>query len=237
MERLDENWLTNGLIDFEYKKYILYAYLTTVKENFNDKKLFPYMSDLIFHYRNLQVVKENKVIIVKKFPTEIEKADFEKLKLHYKKLVGDDEIMKELDSIIDFSSVKIKFCLEEGKEIYDFLENNIEIHTIGLSPLNNDEGYLFLSQKKNADYKLFRYMISVFENSVDRFRAVNFQYLGTFKKLITETFESIKKNLIQKYRELPNPATFLMQSEVEIPYEETYIPMAKRMLVKYVESS
>lgn len=31
MERLDNNWLTQELIDFEYKKYVLLAYFKTVK--------------------------------------------------------------------------------------------------------------------------------------------------------------------------------------------------------------
>ncbi len=237
MDRLDENWLTDGLIDFEYKKYILLAYLKTVKDNFNDKKLFPFMSDLIFHYRNLKLVREKKEIIVENFPKEITKADFKNLKLSYKKLIEDDEIMKELDSIIDFSTNKIKNRLNEGKEIYDYLEKHIEIHPVGLTPINSDEGYIFIGEKSNNTYSIFRYLITIFENSVDRFRAVNFQYLGTFKKMIVETYESIKKNLINNYRELPNPATYLMLSSFEIPFDETYLPMAKRMLVQYLETN
>ena len=29
MEKLSKDWLTQGLIDFEYKKYVLMAYLQT----------------------------------------------------------------------------------------------------------------------------------------------------------------------------------------------------------------
>ncbi len=236
MSNLDENWLTKGLFDFEYKKYILLAYLKTVRENFNDKKLFPYMSDLIFHYRNLQMIKEKKEILHENFPKSISKADFEHLRITYKKLVNDDEVMSELTEIVNFASKNIKSSLEEGKELYEFLEKQIEIMPVGLTPINNSEGYLFISERKNKEFRVFRYLITIFENSIDKYRGVNFQYLGVFRKKLTETYESIKQGLIRSYQELPNPATFLMLSELHIPYEETYLPIAKRMLVKYVEN-
>src|SRR5690606_7625314 len=206
----------------------------TVRENFNDKKLFPYMSDLIFHYRNLQTIKEKKELMLENFPKSISKADFENLRISYKKLINDDEVMNELAAIVNFASKNIKQSLDEGKELYEFFEKQIEITPIGLTPINNNEGYVFISEKKNKEFKLFRYLISIFGNSIDRYRAVHFQYLGTFRKKVTETYESIKHNLIKTHIELPNPATFLMLSELFMPYEETYLPIAKRMLVRYV---
>ena len=58
MKKLEKDWLTSGLIDFEYKKYILLAYLQEVKGNFDSNKLYPHLSDLIFHYQNLLDLKK-----------------------------------------------------------------------------------------------------------------------------------------------------------------------------------
>ena len=55
MENLKDNWLTEGLIDFEYKKYQLLGYLQKVKDSFNRVELYPFLSDLVFHYRNLKI--------------------------------------------------------------------------------------------------------------------------------------------------------------------------------------
>jgi hypothetical protein len=33
MNKLSENWISEGWIDFEYKKYLLLAYLKNVDEN------------------------------------------------------------------------------------------------------------------------------------------------------------------------------------------------------------
>ena len=68
MEKLSKDWLTQGLIDFEYKKYVLMAYLQTVKSSFGKVELYPFMADLVFHYRNLQALKENKALIRESFP-------------------------------------------------------------------------------------------------------------------------------------------------------------------------
>ena len=68
MEKLSNDWLTQGLIDFEYKKYLLLAYLQTVKSSFGKGELYPFLADLVFHYRNLQALKENKSLIREAFP-------------------------------------------------------------------------------------------------------------------------------------------------------------------------
>ena len=71
MEKLEVNWLTEGIIDFEYKKYLLLAYFKTVKESFTRIELYPYLADLVFHYRNLQLIKDNQQLLCESFPKEI----------------------------------------------------------------------------------------------------------------------------------------------------------------------
>ncbi|MEO1254782.1 MAG: hypothetical protein AAFY41_07855, partial [Bacteroidota bacterium] len=91
MERLKHDWLTDGLIDYEYKKYILLAYLKDIKKRFNQSELYPFMSDLVFHYRNLLKVKQSKELMYESFPETLSKADFNKLQLTYNKIINDDE--------------------------------------------------------------------------------------------------------------------------------------------------
>jgi len=82
---LQSDWLTNGLVDFEYKKYVVLGYLKDVKKKFSNYKLYPFLSDLVFHYQNLKSIKENKKVLYKHFPKVMTRADFQKLKLNYKK--------------------------------------------------------------------------------------------------------------------------------------------------------
>lgn len=236
MKELNKNWITEGLIDFEYKKYMLLGYLKTVKENFGEKKLYPYLSDLLFHYQNLISIKENKKLIHENFPKQISKADFERLEIIYKEIVNDDKIMEEIEDIISFSIPKVKEHLKDGKDIYEEIEEKVTISPVGISPLYPDEGYL-LFYMDTRETRVYEYQLTIFESAEEKYRGIHTNFLETFTKGIGITFESIKLDLIRKYKKLPNPATFLIDARMSVPFHESLLPIAKRLLVKQLSSS
>jgi len=234
MEQLKVNWLTDGLIDFEYKKYVLLAYLKNVRESFDDRKLYPYMSDMIFHYQNLMTIKNNKSLLYENFPKTISKADFGKLELTYKRLIQEDEIMKEIEDIVEFAMPRFKSALETGKEIYEYVEKNIEFTPVGVTPIYTDEGYLFIQQDVSSDVNIYQYQLTFFEQAHERFRGVNTEFLKREERTVGNTFEQIKMKLVKKFSELPNPATFAVISKEFFPFPETLLPVAKRLLVRNI---
>ncbi|MEQ9423274.1 MAG: hypothetical protein RJQ09_02565 [Cyclobacteriaceae bacterium] len=237
MENLKNDWLTNGLIDFEYKKYVLLAYLKTVKQNFRKNQLFPYLSDLVFHYTNLKTVKENKKLIYENFPKTISKADFKKLKITYKKIVKDDDLMSSIEEIISYAVPQFECTLNEGKEIYEFIESNLSISPIGVSPIYSKEGYLMLNQGDKKDVNVYKYQVSIFQSEAEEFRGIHTEFLMHSEYSISHTFESIKLELIKQFKELPNPATFLVRSNFVIPIPQTLLPVAKRLLIREISKA
>ena len=232
MEQLEKDWLTRGLIDYEYKKYILLAYLKDIRAHFDHNQLYPFMSDLVFHYKNIVKVRASKDVLYEHFPKTLSEADFKKLRLTYEQVVQDDEVMKELEQVIEFALPEMENALEEGKEIHEFVEENIEIVPVGLSPLYEKEGYLFINQFDSADVEVFRYQVSFFEKSDEKYRSIATSFVRHDVKSISRTYESIKLDLVKRFRELPNPATFLAISKLGFPLMETFLPVAKRMLVR-----
>ncbi|TAE04020.1 MAG: hypothetical protein EAZ97_00720 [Bacteroidetes bacterium] len=234
MKTLHTDWLTDGLIDFEYKKYLLLAYLKNIRQDFDEKKLYPSLSDLIFHYQNLLEIKENKKLIYEQFPKVISQADFNKLEISYKKIVEDDEVMREIEEIVQYALPRFQGLLNNGKEIYEFIENNLEIATVGITPIYKNEGYMFISEHLVQETKIYQYQISVFESAKERFRGVHTQYLESVQKSLGQTYENLKISLTRKYTNMPNPATFLIVSKVVCPFDESLLPIAKRALVKHL---
>ncbi len=234
MENLKQDWITDGLIDFEYKKYLLLAYLKKVKENFDYSRLYPFMSELVFHYRNLLEVKANKSIMYENFPKSISKADFSKLRISYKQIIEDDEVMSEIEQILDYAIPRMKNVIEDGKELYEFVESNLELNPVGVEPLYKKEGYLFIAKENDQQVKIFQYQLSVFESSNESYRGVSTEYKTTETRSISNTYEQIKVNLAKKNKSLPNPATFLVFSKLSFPLSETLLPIAKRILVKSI---
>lgn len=234
MNVLKHDWLTEGLIDYEYKKYILLAYLKDVKSRFNRSELYPFMADLVFHYRNLVKVKESKELLYENFPQSLSKADFTKLRLTYTKIVNDDEVMKQIEDILLFALPKVEETLEEGKELFEFVEEHIEIAPVGLTPIYSDEGYLFINQNKSVDVAIYRYQMTLFEHAEEKFRSLNTRFIGNEVKKINKTYENIKIDLTRTYSDLPNPATYSVVTKLKFPLESTVLPVAKRMLVRKI---
>jgi hypothetical protein len=234
MKKLDQHWLTQGLIDFEYKKYMLMSYFQEVSKSFGRVRLYPALSDLVFHYQNLITVKENKQLMYENFPKEISKADFKKLTLVYKELIMDDKIMTELEDILSFAIPEFKKYLEEGKDIYQYIEQNMEISPIGITPLRNEEGYVFLLQPDARDTNVYEYQVSIFESAKERYRGIHMKHVESMRKSLGATYETLKIDLIRRYTKLPNPATYLIESRVRCPVEETLLPVAKRLLMKHI---
>ena len=237
MEKLSKDWLTQGLIDFEYKKYVLMAYLNTVKQSFGRVELYPFMADLVFHYRNLMAVKQNKTLIRDSFPKEISLEEFNKLELSYRKLVEDDAVMNELESIIEFAIPSIQQSLDEGSVIYEYVQSQCEISPIGLTPLYANEGYLFVTQPPEKETQVYRYQVSIFEGSQEQLRSLNTQFVDSIEKNMMNTYERMKLDLIRKFKDLPNPAAYLILSKTKFPFTETLMPVAKRLFVKHLTTA
>jgi hypothetical protein len=237
MEKLSKDWLTQGLIDFEFKKYVLLAYLNTVKKSFDRVELYPFLADLVFHYRNLLSIKENKSLLKDSFPRELSLEEFKKLELTYREIVEDDSIMNELESIIEFSIPKIKESLNEGTVIYDYVESKCEISPIGVTPLYAKEGYLFVTLPPEKETNVYRYQVSIFDGSDEKYQSLNTEHIKTVAKQRVETYESLKLGLIRRYRDMPNPAAFLVLSKMKFPLAETFLPVAKRLFVRHLLSA
>lgn len=237
MERLNDGWLTEGLIDFEYKKYQLMAYFKHVKESFNRVELYPFLSDLVFHYRNLLQVKDNHSLLRDSFPKEISPEGLKNLELNYRRMIADDMLMQELESIIAFAVPQFKLSLDEGAFIYDYVESCCEISPVGLTSLYAKEGYLFIAQPPEKETNVYRYQVTIFEQSSELMQGIHTQHLLTAPRTIGNTYEHLKLTLIRQYTELPNPSVYLVLSKLKFPYDKTLMPIARRLLVKQLSKA
>ena len=233
MKNLSETWFAEGYIDFELKKYTLLAYLQQVSKYFNENKLYPQLADVIFHYNNLVAFKENKKFLQEHFPKKLTGMQMEKLQVLYQQMVEDDELMKELEEIINYSTSTIKRTIRSGTEIYEFVEDRLVITPIGLVPLDINEGYFFLSSgKKNT--RVYYYRLSFFEKHDEKYRSIKTIYIENRRRSMSNTYENIKTDLIRHRIELPNPAVYAVEIDLGFPVDETLLPIAKRSLVKYI---
>jgi hypothetical protein len=234
MKKLNADWFVEGLQDFEYKKYVLLAYLQTVRKAFDQSLLYPVFSELIAHYQNLHAFQQTKQQFESAVPQKLVALDWEKFQALYASLLADDEALREIEGIVDFSLPRVKASVEEGKQLYEFIEENIEIDTVGLLPLYRDAGYLLLRKGETNMIKAYSYQITVFENANERYRGIHSHFVADFPLSIVNTYEAIKLELIRQQKDLPNPATFSIYSKMQFPEEASLIPVAKRKFVRFL---
>lgn len=246
------NWITEKQVDFEYKSYLLLAYLKKINESFGQSKLYPYLPDLIGHYKNLLHIKKEKLHLAGQFPKELAKIDLKEPRLEYMPLLADDKIMCEINSIIEYSLPRIEHYIDEGNSIYNFVKEKINIFPVGVVPMYTKEGYMLLSLFSGGRKKasIFQYHFSLFmsqlsdtsqgslmapgEDSGQLFCNIRTRYVTTVTLTSVNTFENIKIQLIKDNPNLPNPATFAVESELSFPLDETLLPVAKKLLVQYI---
>ncbi|MFN0276928.1 MAG: hypothetical protein ACKVPJ_14360 [Chitinophagales bacterium] len=237
MQTLQTNWVTEGRIDFEYKKYILLAYLQDASKHFQEQKIYPFLSDLVSHYRNLAELKANTQMLENNFSKTLSKLDFENFTLQYEKMMQDDIYMEEIQNIIDYALPRINKHISIAREIYDEVEHHISISSVGIIPIYTEAGYLLFrsgGEKKTAAYQ---YELSIFENNSEKYRGLKTQFLNCYPDTIYNHAEAIKSDLIKKNRQFPNPATYVLNCNKNYPFNETIFPVARRRFVQYLQNA
>lgn len=231
---LSETWFLDGYIDFELQKYKLLAYLKEVNKYFNANKLYPQLADVIFHYRNLSDFQKNKRLLQNQFPKELSQVNMEKLELVYKEMLRDGDVMAELEDIVNYAIRKMKGTIESGTELYELVEQQLYMEPVGILPLYKNEGYLLLRYKQKNEVKAYNYTISLLKGTDANYTAMKMEYVDSYVKNISITYEHIKRQIINSIRMLPNPAVYLIESPLEVPLDETLLPIAKRVLVQHI---
>lgn len=234
MKTLSQTWFADGYIDFELKKYTLLAYLQEVNKYFTENKLYPQLADVIFHYNNIIAFKENKKYLQEHFPKKLTGIQLQQLQILYESMIEDDDLMCELEDIINYSATTMKETISSGSEIYEFVENKINIEPVGIIPLENKEGYFFLCEGKAKNTWVYQYRLSMFEKHDAKYRSIKTEFIDVWQHNYVNSYQNIKTELLKNRSEMPNPAVYAVETNMSFPIEETLLPVAKRSLVRYI---
>jgi hypothetical protein len=234
METLSETWFIEGNIDFESKKYTLLAYLMKVNAFFDDRKLYPALADIVMHYRNLTEFKKNKRLLQNLFPKRLTGIQLQKLELLYEEMITDDALMCEIEEIVHYASRKLKTTISGATDLYDYVESHLTIEPVGILPLNVQEGYFFLNDGFYRSIRVYHYCLSIFERSSEKYRALRAQYISDWERNFTNSYESIKWELMRNHKSMTAPAVYAIETKLTYPMEETLLPIAKRCLVRHL---
>jgi len=218
--------------DSEWGEYMLLAALKHYREEFNQNKLYPGIGELIEMTSTLDAILKEKKTFELSLPRQITGVDTDKNSLIYSHS-ADIFLSDSIFEFMSWSLPQLREILDEARTIYDFVEENILIKEVGIIPLYREEGYLLIPDLKMDLLHVLRFELSLFGTQGEAMRLLKTREV---KELTGQTKDvnSLKIELVQESPELPNPATYRLETELDFPFKETLLPVAKRRLISHL---
>ena len=114
--------------------------------------------------------------------------------------------------------------------------SQMKLDVVGVLPIYKDEGYLFLELDNKSTKDIFRFHKKPFFNATLT-EELEVNYLYSVEKSRFHTYESLKHQLIRKFKELPNPATFCVSANLYLPVKSSYLPLSQELLRQFLRAA
>ncbi|MCB0729935.1 MAG: hypothetical protein KDC88_02780 [Ignavibacteriae bacterium] len=239
MEALTLSTFIKAADDDELSKYKVLAILNRYSEALHRNKLYPALAELISIKNELELLVEQMSLFDPEFVLNLNFADFSEDLPLTNPVEYDEYSLKKVSDFIDWALPEIKTAINEGKAIFDFVDENITLNEIGIMPIYKNEGYFLLPDIKHELMKIYRFEMSLFSTEENPLRTLKSKLVDLISLNTPEANSpyEIKHNLIKKYPDLPNPSTYCFNSSIDFPFVETILPVAKRKLVRVLATA
>jgi hypothetical protein len=217
--------------DVEINQYKILSGLKLYRAEFNRNRLYPYLAELVFLTSQLEEIMGRKGLVNIPLPKGIKNG-------HKEKNVFVEIVDKPVDNkeysfdLIEWALPKIKEVIDEAYIFYNFVEENMIIHEVGTKPLLKNDGFLFVSDNAHTVLQIHRFEYSVYSSTAKPFSSLKTSFVEIADAITFDGEEEIVKvNLVRKYNEKPNIATYICKTDFDFPFDQTIFPIAKRKLL------
>ena len=234
MENSPSQWIAGGLLDAEYKEYLLLAWLQKLKAEFKATRLYPALADIIRNHKALVQLEEE--LKAGKERGDTVGFDLKRLRVIREATSDHQGLEKYLDDLIQRALPHLTSAIAEGKALYDLIESQLDFVPVGIQPLHLSEGYLLVTMGDDdrKSLEVYRYQQSRILRGGEAFHELNLRAVESRDMAPFEQPDEVKWSLIGRFRDLPQPATFHAHVEWTVPVRQTLLPIAKRKLLREI---
>lgn len=226
---------TSTIEDQELSEYKILAALKYYSEQLHRNLLYPSFAELIDINNLLMDIVSQKMSYHKMRAQEKLTSDLE-----FKNSVSendddqyDNPEISNLFDLVIWTVPRLREVLNEGVAIYDFVESQASIEEVGSIPSHITDGYFLISDHQIKEIHVFKFKLSNNSHSVVPMKSLKTTYVDSAENAALDISpESIKEDLIKRYPELPDPATYFIRVDVDMPFTETILPVVKRKMMK-----
>ncbi len=221
--------------DFEAAQYHVLDGLQTVRQAFSNNHIYPYLGGLVKLYNTLHSIVDQIDDLRDRAPAELAGVDLEAAELEYEQSPLSDAQVSFVEDLIRWAMPRMQSTIEEGRTIFEFVDENLELEEVGIVPSYVEEGYLFVPDRQTSSLHVLQYRLSVFSDAGERYRSLKTHHIkSVLRRDVSPSPQSLKLDLIAEKRELPNPATYAFDTDLDFPFDTTMLPVAKRKLIRYL---
>lgn len=237
MEKLAIEMFVTGGSDVESRQYRILRCLKEYYNEFSRNRLYPAFKYLLDVTSTLEELVEKKEDMEGRFPQHLAGVDIEHRQLIYDPAVERNSEFQQAMDLIRWALPQLKKAIDEAINIYHFVDDHIGIEEVGIMPVYKEEGYWTVPDTKEQQLYLLRYEVSLFASTSERFRQLKTTVLEKLDlPLLRKSPETLKLEVLERYRDLPNPAMYVCETDLDFPYEATILPIAKRKLMAQLSS-
>ncbi len=223
--------------DYELSQYHILSGLQKVRREFSQNRIYPPLSDLIELIRTLRTITQGSQGIRSELPRRVIGFDMKTQRVLYEPMELDDDTLAAIEELINWALPRIQTAIEEGQTIFNFVDEHLELAEVGLLPSYTEEGYLLIPELKGRALHVVRYEVSILSGPDQNYRNLKTWTVRTLPMDdLGLTPARVKHDLIEQFQELPNPATYIVSTELDFPFAETILPVAKRKFIRRMYS-
>lgn len=228
---------TSAVDDYERAQYRILGNLQRARRDFSNNRIYPHLGQLVSIHATLRTILDNTDSLKSAVPGSIVDVDLEAGELIYDEHALGRDQMEAIEELIEWALPQIEEAIDEGTTIFEFVEDHLHMAEVGIVPSYVQEGYLFVPDYERGQTHILQYSMSIFTGASERYRSLRTSHVKSVRhKPVHASPQTLKLSLMEERKELPNPATYAFEFELDFPYEPTVLPVAKRKLMRYLFS-
>ena len=220
--------LFDGACDPEATRYRVLAGLSAARAAFTHCRVAPHLSELVEVHRGLSALVSGAAAVAPRGP--VTGVDWEA-----------GALVRERPELPGVAAVElarwalplVAAAIVEGRTVYEFAAEHAALTAVGLVPGYRAEGFLLVDGGPAPT--VLRYHVSPLAGADGAYRALRTTPVDA--DLEPAAPPAVWKAALARLApDLAAPAAFRLRAEVELPVEETLVPVAKRKLLGLMQS-
>ena len=227
-----DGFIQLAIQDSEQCQYHTMEYLKRCREELSHNKLYPALAELIELAKGLENFLDRTQSFQAQLPQRIKSIDLDSKEIIFESQFTEHPDLVRIEELMHWLLPLLKQLIDEGARIYDFVEENISVAGVGILPIYKDEGYCIVPEHRLFTIHFLYYQLSLYTSGEEKYRTLKTNIVHSLRQpLVQYSPITLKQQFMRSHQEMPNPATYVCETDLDFPLQETILPVVKRKLM------